>query len=104
MPSRLPAASSQHAKQDLRPDGPAAFEQAPVPPVFRPRFRADTKPAHAAAASAAAPAAVIPLMRAPDDPGVDDGDETTEATFDREPRPLAGQEGGWRGFLARWVG
>ena len=43
---------------------------------------------------------VIPIMRAPDDPGVDDDNPET----DSEPRPLNAQEGGWRGFLARWVG
>ena len=43
---------------------------------------------------------VIPIMRAPDDPGVDDDIFET----DRDPRPLNAQEGGWRGFLARWVG
>jgi HemY protein len=43
---------------------------------------------------------VIPILRAPDDPGIDDepaGDEFAEQT-----NPGQGQSGGWRGFLARW--
>jgi HemY protein len=65
------------------------------PPVFRPRAGLDRSAAHGPVIPA-----VIPIMRAPDDPGVDDdGPET-----DVEPRRLNAQEGGWRGFLARWVG
>jgi HemY protein len=43
---------------------------------------------------------VLPIVRAPDDPGVDDdmaADEFAELNGAR-------QEGGWRGFLARWAG
>jgi HemY protein len=43
---------------------------------------------------------VIPIVRAPDDPGIDDepaGDE-----FAEQINPGQGQAGGWRGFLARW--
>jgi HemY protein len=46
--------------------------------------------------------AVIPILRAPDDPGVDDegrGDE-----FAEQIGPPQGQAGGWRGFLSRWGG
>jgi len=61
------------------------------PPVFRPRPDLH-KPA--------APP-VIPIVRAPDDPGIDDplavGDE-----FADSPYPAQGQRGGWRGFLSRW--
>ena len=65
------------------------------PPVFRPRAGLDRSTAQGPVIPA-----VIPIMRAPDDPGVDDdGPET-----DLEPRLLNAQEGGWRGFLARWVG
>jgi HemY protein len=65
------------------------------PPVFRPRAGLD----RSATPGPVIPA-VIPIMRAPDDPGVDDDSPET----DFEPRPLNAQEGGWRGFLARWVG
>ena len=43
---------------------------------------------------------VIPIVRAPDDPGIDDepaGDEFTE-----QSSPTQAQAGGWRGFLSRW--
>ena len=43
---------------------------------------------------------VIPIVRAPDDPGIDDdaaGDE-----FREQLSPAQSQAGGWRGFLARW--
>ncbi len=43
---------------------------------------------------------MIPIVRAPDDPVVDDDvvdDEFTELNGAR-------QAGGWRGFLARWGG
>jgi len=54
------------------------------------------------AGSSAAPAIppVIPIVRAPDDPGIDDealGDEFTEPAS-----PVPAQAGGWRGFLSRW--
>jgi HemY protein len=43
---------------------------------------------------------VIPILRAPDDPGIDD--EVVADEF-AEPLPPA-QAGGWRGFLSRWGG
>ncbi|CAN5544302.1 heme biosynthesis HemY N-terminal domain-containing protein [soil metagenome] len=42
---------------------------------------------------------VITIVRAPDDPGVDDIAEDEFAELNG-----ARQEGGWRGFLARWAG
>lgn len=63
-------------------------------PVFRPRIVTVTdRP------TAAIPA-VIPLMRAPDDPGVDDRDADPSAG----ETPVAAQAGGFRGFMARWLG
>ncbi|MEA2922421.1 MAG: HemY protein [Bradyrhizobium sp.] len=49
---------------------------------------------------AAAVPPIIPIVRAPDDPGIDGepvGDE-----FAEQIHPAQGQAGGWRGFLARW--
>ena len=46
--------------------------------------------------------AVIPIVRAPDDPGIDDEPEADE--FAERIAPAQGQAGGWRGFLARWGG
>jgi HemY protein len=97
----------QDVSQDNRPQAAAApagaARTSPVPqpsmavppPVFRPRPGLDR-----AASQGPMIPPVIPIMRAPDDPGVDDDN----SEIDREPRPLNAQEGGWRGFLARWVG
>jgi HemY protein len=106
--TRVDGATAQPARQisqDNRqatapaPDGraPPSPQQpgAVPPPVFRPRAGLD----RSAAPGPVIPA-VIPIMRAPDDPGVDDDIRET----DLEPRLLNAQEGGWRGFLARWVG
>ncbi|MDN3278720.1 heme biosynthesis HemY N-terminal domain-containing protein [Frankia sp. RB7] len=78
---------------------PEAAESSPVAatPVFR--TRADLgKPAQAPIQ------AVIPIVRAPDDPGIDDdapSDEFTEQIG--TPRDHAkAQAGGWRGFWSRW--
>ena len=43
--------------------------------------------------------AVIPIVRAPDDPGIDDDGAADE--FAEQIHPPA-QTGGWRGFLSRW--
>jgi HemY protein len=43
---------------------------------------------------------VIPIVRAPDDPGIDD--ETGKDEFAEQIAPKTGQTGGWRGFLSRW--
>jgi HemY protein len=46
--------------------------------------------------------AVIPIVRPPDDPGIDDGPVSDE--FAEQVGPVQGQAGGWRGFLSRWGG
>jgi HemY protein len=86
-----PAATAPGSSASLSPQQSTAVP----PPVFRPRAGLD----RSAAPGPVIPA-VIPIMRAPDDPGVDDDNHET----DREPRLLNAQEGGWRGFFARWVG
>jgi len=45
---------------------------------------------------------VIPILRAPDDPGIDDESGIDE--FAEQTGPSQGQAGGWRGFLSRWGG
>jgi HemY protein len=75
----------------------AESSPAAATPVFR--TRADLgKPAQAPIP------AVIPIVRAPDDPGIDDegpSDEFTEQIG--TPRDHAkAQAGGWRGFWSRW--
>ena len=74
---------------------PEAAESSPVAatPVFR--TRADLgKPTQAPIQ------AVIPIVRAPDDPGIDDDGPTDEFT-EQIGTPKA-QAGGWRGFWSRW--
>jgi HemY protein len=43
---------------------------------------------------------VIPIVRAPDDPGIDDDSAGDE--FREQLSPAQSQAGGWRGFLSRW--
>jgi HemY protein len=88
---QAPSVPAAPAAQDNSP-APAAAEAVPAP-VFRARQNRDGAPAIPP---------VIPIVRAPDDPGIDDeppGDEFAEST------DLAqAQAGGWRGFLSRWGG
>jgi len=46
--------------------------------------------------------AVIPIVRPPDDPGIDD--EPASDEFAEQIGPPPRQAGGWRGFLSRWGG
>jgi HemY protein len=46
--------------------------------------------------------AVIPIIRAPDDPGIDEDGGRDE--FAEQIGPPKAQAGGWRGFLSRWGG
>ncbi|MCP3379101.1 hypothetical protein NLM31_01430 [Bradyrhizobium sp. CCGUVB4N] len=96
-----PAATEEPVVAPAEPIKPApeAAESSPVAatPVFR--TRADLgKPTQAPIQ------AVIPIVRAPDDPGIDDdgpSDEFTEQIG--TPRDHAkAQAGGWRGFWSRW--
>jgi HemY protein len=45
---------------------------------------------------------VIPIVRPPDDPGIED--EPVADEFAEQISPSQGQAGGWRGFLSRWGG
>ncbi|QOZ50155.1 heme biosynthesis protein HemY [Bradyrhizobium sp. CCBAU 53338] len=92
-----PAAKEEAAVTLAEPVKPApeAAESSPVAetPVFR--TRADLgKPAQAPIQ------AVIPIVRAPDDPGIDDDGPSDEFT-EQIGTPKA-QAGGWRGFWSRW--
>lgn len=110
MPSAADIAPPAAALQDDAPDSEPTIAAEPVmpptptpappapsspaaPPLFR--ARADSAPPTGSAAP------IIPIVRAPDDPGIDDdrpGDDESglHATH--------GQTSGWRGFLARWGG
>ncbi|MET4801844.1 heme biosynthesis HemY N-terminal domain-containing protein [Bradyrhizobium sp. LB11.1] len=92
-----PAAKEEPVETPAAPIKPAleAAESSPVAatPVFR--TRADLgKPAQAPIQ------AVIPIVRAPDDPGIDDDGPSDEFT-EQIGTPKV-QAGGWRGFWSRW--
>lgn len=110
-PGEAPAeAEAPPAAQDNSPAGPAvepAPAPAPSPPPTEavaaaapPLFRARTDLPKAADKPTIP--AVIPIVRAPDDPGIDDEPESAE--FAESTAPVPGQAGGWRGFLSRLGG
>ena len=75
---------------------PAAREAPQIaPPVFRPRREIEKID------SGRLPP-VIPIIRAPDDPGVAD-DAPPDHEFTDSAGPEQMQAGGWRGFLSRLV-
>jgi HemY protein len=74
-----------------------AVAETPVP-VFRPRTGPDLRPRPAIPMIPA----VIPLVRAPDDPGIPDAPEDEE--FADRPDPATAQAGGLKGFWSRLVG
>jgi HemY protein len=74
------------------PPPPAEPAATAAPPLFRPRPDLAKGPPPVPQ--------IVPIVRAPDDPGIaeDPSDED-----DRERiGPAQGQAGGWRGFLSRW--
>ncbi|MHC2330726.1 heme biosynthesis HemY N-terminal domain-containing protein [Bradyrhizobium sp. USDA 4454] len=88
---------------ELAPAEPAAPEPAPppaatepAPPAPAPLFRSRTDLPKAPPAPIPA---VIPIVRAPDDPGVDEDGPVDE--FAEQIGPPKAQVGGWRGFLSR---
>jgi HemY protein len=110
-PAGPPAATAPAAAQDNAPPAaavesePAPAEEPspppaqPAPPVAAPLFRAR----HDIPKAVPAPIpAVIPIIRAPDDPGIDDEGPPDE--FAQQIGPPKAQAGGWRGFLSRWGG
>jgi HemY protein len=91
-----PAAEAVVASPPPAAPAPAMESTSRPAPLFR--TRTDI-PAGAARPAPAIPA-IIPIVRPPDDPGVDDGtgpDEFAEGA-------VRSQEGGWRGFLSRMRG
>jgi HemY protein len=111
-PIAAEAVSESPAVQDNAPATPGAVDAHPAsslaapppadatvpPPVFRARAdlgKAPDKPAPPIPS-------VIPIVRPPDDPGVDDEPERDE--FAEISPANGGQPGGWRGFLARMRG
>jgi HemY protein len=81
------------------PSPPQAESPAAVPPLFRQRQEL-SKDLPKAAPQNIPP--VIPIVRPPDDPGIDD--EAVSDEFAEQGGPAKAQAGGWRGFLTRWGG
>ena len=100
-----PASTPADAEQVNEAPPPAAPAEMPAPatpsepatpsptPLFPPRTAAVR-----AATSGGAP--VFPIVRAPDDPGIDD--ETPGGEFAERADSTQAQTSGWRGFLSRW--
>jgi HemY protein len=78
---------------------PSSPPESPRPAVPAPLFRARSDLGRVPLAPILA---VIPIVRAPDDPGVDDDAPADEFT-EQIGTPKA-QAGGWRGFWSRWGG
>jgi HemY protein len=76
---------------------PQTEEPPPVAPAPLFRQRADLGKGRGAAVPP-----IIPIVRAPDDPGIDE--EAVNDEFAEQISPAPGQARGWRGFLARWGG
>jgi HemY protein len=111
-PREAPAeAGSPAAAQDNSPQATAVAEPAlaaapPPPPsseappsTAAPLFRARRDIAKGNQQSIPA---VIPIVRPPDDPGIDD--EPASDEFAEQAGSPPRQAGGWRGFLSRWGG
>ena len=114
-PREEPVDATPPATQDNAP--PAAKPSEPVRRLPRHRRRRRTPAPRIAAAAptplfrtradlskpAASPIPpVIPIVRAPDDPGIDD--EAPSDEFAEQIGTPKAQAGGWRGFWARWGG
>ena len=116
-----PVAPVPPAEQDNAPPPAAAVEaglteatrpepvSAPTPTPPKPAESAPSQPAPLFRSRQDIPKAVptsipvvIPLIRAPDDPGIDDDGPADE--FAEQIGPPKAQAGGWRGFLSRWGG
>jgi HemY protein len=100
--SPAPAAVAEPAPaKALEPPPPTAPPAPPptesVPVAAAPLFRARQDLPKTTPASIPQ---VIPIVRAPDDPGIDDEGSSDE--FAEQSTPAKAQAGGWRGFLARW--
>ena len=112
-PREPPAeAATPAAAQDNSPAAAAVAEPAPTagpapsppssespPATAAPLFRARRDIPKGAPSSIPA---VIPIVRPPDDPGIDDEPATDE--FAEQINPPPRQAGGWRGFLSRLGG
>jgi HemY protein len=110
-----PAEKAVEPEAPPRPAEPVAVVSAPTPiptpstsslPAAEPQGAAAPTPLFRTRADLSRPVtplpAVIPIVRAPDDPGVDDEGPADE--FVEQIGTPKAQAGGWRGFLTRWAG
>jgi HemY protein len=88
-----PAQAAAPAAEPSPP--PAASAPVTSAPLFRAR-------ADLAKSNPSPVPPIVPIVRAPDDPGIDE--EPVSDEFAEPINPPQGQAGGWRGFLARWGG
>ena len=118
-PREAPVEAEPPAAQDNSPAKPVSIEAEPAPspaPAPSPPPSQAAPPAESATMTAAplfrsradlgkarsAPIpAIIPIVRPPDDPGIDDEPAPIDE-FAEQLSPSQGQAGGWRGFLSRW--
>ena len=98
--ARQRAGHSRRWSMSRRQPPTAGRRRQPPPAAAPPLFRARNDIPAAVAKPTPAIPAIIPIVRAPDDPGVDDGTEPDEFT----EAPVHSQAGGWRGFLSRMRG
>ena len=95
-----PSSPTPSAPQPSPPQMAAStLEAPPVAAAPAPLFRARADLGKAASAPVSA---VIPILRAPDDPGIDD--EAPADEFTEQIGTPRAQAGGWRGFWSRWGG
>jgi len=100
-PVAAPAPPPQPATPPVAPSPPPPATESPAvtaAPLFR--ARQDIPGGLRSVPPSILP--VIPIVRAPDDPGIDD--EPRRDEFAEQNGPVPGQAGGWRGFLSRWGG
>jgi HemY protein len=100
-PQPPPAGTAQPAPvpNEEPPAAAPARSESAQPPAAAPLFRAR---ADLGKPQAAPIPAVIPILRAPDDPGIDEEGGSDE--FMEQIGTPKAQQGGWRGFLSRWGG
>jgi HemY protein len=106
-PPPMEAEPAPLAAQDNSPPRAVVAEPAPSPPAAplpaesapaaTPLFRARADLGKTATVPIPP---VIPIVRAPDDPGIDEEVATDE--FTEQAGPAKAQAGGWRGFWGRW--
>jgi len=94
-----PAAAAVVEPAPAATPAPAPPQTEPAPVTPAPLFRARQD---LGKSSVATIPPVIPIVRPPDDPGIDD--EAVSDEFAEQINPAQGQAGGWRGFLSRWGG